>query len=76
MTLRIDVGPLSGSRLLEDYLAGAPAARTFFSSDPYDLGSFRGKLAEVSGRFGRDERETAAAAVRPTSARAAERLAR
>ncbi|HEU0014393.1 MAG TPA: bacillithiol biosynthesis cysteine-adding enzyme BshC [Longimicrobium sp.] len=76
MTLRIDVGPLSGSRLLEDYLAGSPRAGAFFSHSPYDLRAFREKLAEVGGRFGRAERETAAAAVHLTSPRAAERLAR
>ncbi|MBW3571497.1 MAG: bacillithiol biosynthesis cysteine-adding enzyme BshC, partial [Gemmatimonadetes bacterium] len=47
-----------------------------FAGHPGDLPGFRAKLAEVGRRFGRAERETAAAAVRPTSPGAAARLAR
>ena len=59
-----------------DYLAGTPEAAHFFSGHPADLQSIRAKLEEVTRRFGRAEREAAAAAVRPTSASARERLAR
>lgn len=59
-----------------DYLAGAPEAAHFFSGHPNDLHSFRAKLDEVTRRFGRAEREAAAAAVHPTSDSARERLAR
>jgi bacillithiol biosynthesis cysteine-adding enzyme BshC len=76
LTLRIEISPLRGNRLADDYQSGLPGAARFFSGHPRDLESFRQKLAEVQGRFGRRERETAAAAVRPTSARTAERLAR
>ena len=76
LTLRIEVSPLRGNRLADEYQAGSPEAARFFSGHPGDLESFREKLSEVQGRFGRREREMAAAAVRPTSARAAERLAR
>lgn len=76
LTLRIEISPLRGNRLADDYQSGLPGAARFFSGHPRDLESFRQKLAEVQGRFGRPERETAAAAVRPTSARAGERLAR
>jgi bacillithiol biosynthesis cysteine-adding enzyme BshC len=67
---------LRGSRLVDDYRAGRPEAARFFSGHPDDLRTFRAKLDEVGRRFGRAERETAAAAVRPTSASAAARLAR
>lgn len=61
---------------MDDYRAGRPEAARFFAGHPGDLGAFRAKLAEVGRRFGRAERETAAAAVRPTSPGAAARLAR
>src|SRR5688572_27822302 len=76
LTLTIQVQPLRGSRLVDDYRAGKPEAARFFSGHPGDLQAFRAKLAEVGRRFGRTERETAAAAVRPTSPGAAARLAR
>jgi bacillithiol biosynthesis cysteine-adding enzyme BshC len=76
LTLTIEVQPLGGSRLVDDYRAGRPDAARFFSGHPADLRAFRTKLDEVRRRFGRAERENAAAAVRPTSPRAAERLAR
>ncbi|HEX6373442.1 MAG TPA: bacillithiol biosynthesis cysteine-adding enzyme BshC [Longimicrobium sp.] len=62
--------------MLDDYRAGRPEAMRFFAGHPNDLRAFRAKLAEVGRRFGRAERETAAAAVRPTSPGAAARLAR
>jgi bacillithiol biosynthesis cysteine-adding enzyme BshC len=61
---------------VDDYRAGRPEAARFFAGNPGDLRAFRAKLAEVGRRFGRAERETAAAAVRPTSPGAAARLAR
>jgi bacillithiol biosynthesis cysteine-adding enzyme BshC len=61
---------------VDDYRAGRPQAARFFSGHPADLGAFRDKLDEVRRRFGRAERERAAAAVRPTSPGAAARLAR
>jgi bacillithiol biosynthesis cysteine-adding enzyme BshC len=61
---------------VDDYRAGRPEAARFFTGRPDDLGAFRAKLDEVRRRFGRAERERAAAAVRPTSPGAAARLAR
>lgn len=61
---------------MDDYRAGRPEAARFFSGHPADLRAFRDKLDEVRRRFGRAERERAAAAVRPTSPSAAARLAR
>ena len=68
--------PLKGSRLIEDYLAGEPALAAFYAGHPLDAGAYRAKLAEVRRRFDRPARERAAAAVRPTSPAAAERLRR
>jgi bacillithiol synthase len=76
LRLSIEVTPLRGSRLVDDYRAGSPEAARFFSGHPDDLRAFAAKLDEVRRRFGRAERETAAAAVRPTSPAAAARLAR
>jgi bacillithiol biosynthesis cysteine-adding enzyme BshC len=76
LRLDIEVTPLRGARLVDDYRAGRPEAARFFTGHPADLGAFRAKLDEVRRRFGRAERETAAAAVRPTSPGAAARLAR
>jgi bacillithiol biosynthesis cysteine-adding enzyme BshC len=72
--LRVVPEPLSASPLVQDYLAQRGDAPSFFGGSPHSLASFRAKLEEVSRRFGRAERERAAAAVRPTSERAAERL--
>lgn len=76
MKLRIQVQPLRGSALVEDYLRGAEPAASFFAGRPGDPGAFRRKLEETRARFGRAEREAAAAALRPTSPEAAARLAR
>ncbi|HUE96554.1 MAG TPA: bacillithiol biosynthesis cysteine-adding enzyme BshC [Longimicrobiaceae bacterium] len=70
------VRPVSvgGSALVRDYLEGLPKALAFYPGSPYDLDSFRHKLAEVTARFGRDERAAAARSLRPTSETARERL--
>jgi bacillithiol biosynthesis cysteine-adding enzyme BshC len=76
LNLDIVVEPLRGPRLVRDYLAGEGSAPSFYAGSPADPAAFRAKLEEVRGRFGRAERERAAAALRPTSPAAAERLAR
>ena len=76
MSLRIEAGPIRGSRLVDDYLAGKPAISAFYAGHPLDPAAYRAKLAEVQSRFDRPARERAAAALRPTSAGAAERLRR
>lgn len=65
-----------GSLLVQDYLRGTGAASRFFASPPADLDAFRRKLQEVNGRFGAEQRTAAARALRPSSARAAQRLHR
>jgi bacillithiol biosynthesis cysteine-adding enzyme BshC len=76
LNLDIVVEPLRGPRLVRDYLAGEGSAPSFYAGSPTDPAAFRAKLEEVRGRFGRAERERAAAALRPTSPAAVERLAR
>ncbi len=76
MTLRIDAAPIAGSRLVDDYLAGDAAISAFYAGHPLDPAAYREKLAEVRRRFDRPARERAAAALRPTSPGAAERLRR
>jgi bacillithiol synthase len=65
-----------GSSLVRDYLEGSPAALSFYAGSPFRLESFAAKLGEVNRRFGRAERERAAAILRPGSTAASERLAR
>ncbi len=76
LNLDIVVEPLRGPRLVRDYLAGEGSAPSFYAGSPSDPAAFRAKLEEVGRRFGRAERERAAAALRPTSDAAAGRLAR
>lgn len=75
-SLHVRVSRVRGTRLVQDYLAGDPRAAAFYDGNPADPAAWRAKLAEVSARFGRAERERAAAALAPTSAGAAERLRR
>ncbi|HEU4453142.1 MAG TPA: bacillithiol biosynthesis cysteine-adding enzyme BshC [Longimicrobium sp.] len=76
LSLRIQVEPLRGSRLVRDLLAGSPALAAFYDGFPLDPAAYRAKLDEVRSRFDRLARERAAAALRPTSDAAAERLRR
>jgi bacillithiol biosynthesis cysteine-adding enzyme BshC len=76
LSLRIEAGPIRGSRLVDDYLAGAPGISAFYAGHPLDPAAYRAKLAEVQRRFDRPARGRTAAALRPTSAGAAERLRR
>jgi bacillithiol synthase len=66
--------PVGGSALVRDYLQDVPAAQAFFSGSPFQLESYRRKLAEVGERFDRSARERAANALRPTSEAARVRL--
>ena len=76
LSLRIQVEPLRGSRLVRDLLAASPALAPFYDGFPLDAAAYRAKLDEVRTRFDRPARERAAAALRPTSEAAAERLRR
>lgn len=68
--------PIAGSPLVRDYLNGVDPAASFFPPSPFRLESFRSKREEVDRRFDRDRRAAAAAALRPTSEAARERLGR
>jgi bacillithiol synthase len=68
--------PIGGSKLVRDYLGEAPSALQFFGGSPFRVDSFRIKLADIRDRFGRAERERAAAALQPVSAAARARLER
>lgn len=61
---------------MQEYIAGAEAACNFFNGSPFDPTAYTAKWTEVQQRFDRAAREQAAAALRPTSSRAAERLTR
>lgn len=61
---------------MRDYLRGEGAASGFYQGSPFRLDSFRERLESVATRFGRAERARAAAALRPTSDTARERLER
>lgn len=76
LTIEILRQPGTNSLLVGDYLRGAPQAVDFYSGAPYDLAAYRRKAEAVAKRFGPTERATTAAALRPGSARARERLAR
>lgn len=76
MTHRINVGPLRGSRLVEDYLEERESALRFFSGSPFSLPSYQERLEVLRNRFGREEREQAAAALHPTTPGAERRLSR
>ena len=76
MTLNLEIraGRLRGPRLIEDYLASSPGLAAFFTGSPWDLEAYRRKAEEVDGRFGAERRRAMAAAIRPASAAAADRL--
>jgi bacillithiol synthase len=67
MNLEIRAEPLSGSRLVQDYYAGAPELATFFVGSPWDVAAYRRKMADVDARFSAQDRTHLADAIRTTS---------
>ena len=67
---------MSGSTLVDDYIAGRGKAVDFFAGAPFDLEGFRRLAGSVTERFGAAERARAADALTPTSERARARLER
>ncbi|MBI4540389.1 MAG: bacillithiol biosynthesis cysteine-adding enzyme BshC [Gemmatimonadetes bacterium] len=61
---------------MQDYLSLEPALAAFYSGSPWDREAYRRKSEELGARFDRERRARCAAAIRPTSTRARERLAR
>lgn len=76
MSLEILSRSLAGSPTARAYLLQDPALLHFYGGNPRDPEAFRQQWEAVRARFGRTERERAAAALRPTSERAAARLRR
>lgn len=76
MLPEIVVQPLSGSRLLRDYLAGTTAAAGFFSGHPADPAAYRRKAAEVDARLDPAARRRMAGSITALSAAARGKLAR
>jgi len=73
---RVEVAQIAGAPLVDRLVSGDPLVGALYGGSPGALESYRAKLAEVGVRFDRAARERAAAALRPTSERAAERLRR
>jgi bacillithiol synthase len=74
LSIRIVPRTLGGPALSRAYLAGEASA--FFACSPASIGDFQQKLTETQRRFDRAGRARAAEALRPSSARARERLDR
>jgi bacillithiol synthase len=75
VNVQIQVGPIIGDRLLDDYVAGDPRLAPFFPASPFDPDAYRAKAAELRSRFDHDSLHAMAAAVRPLSGGARDRLA-
>src|SRR5690606_15406283 len=74
LNIEIEARRLHGARLVEDYMAGAPALAPFFSGSPWDPDAYRRKAEEVDRRFDAARRRAMAAAIRPTSTASAASL--
>lgn len=74
LNLEIHVGPLSGTKLIRDFLRGAEEVAPYYPGFPWDIEAYRRKLDDVDSRFGREERLHLASMIRATSPGAAARL--
>ena len=72
--MRIVRRPLGGSRLVGDYLAGAPEAAGLFQGSPFAADTYRCKAAELEDSASTGMRATAASIVRPVGPRAEQAL--
>ena len=70
----IAVAPLAGPRLLQDYLAGEPAAAPFYGGHPADPAAYRRKAAEVDARLDARSRQRLALSFRPLGSSAERKL--
>lgn len=68
--MRVVRRPLGGSRLVGDYLAGAPEAAGFFQGSPFAPDTYRRKAAELDSSASAGMRVTAASIVQPVGPRA------
>lgn len=72
--MRVLQRPPGGSRLVRDFLAGAPAAAPFYEGPPHAAATYQRKAAELDSVTTAEKRARAAAIVRPVGPRAAEAL--
>jgi bacillithiol synthase len=72
--LEIIVGRLSGSRLVEDYYAGAPQLSSFYGGYPWSIDAFSRRAAQVKRGATAEREKLMHAAVQATSQAAADRL--
>jgi bacillithiol synthase len=75
LNLHIHVHPVAGDGLVDDYLRQDPRLAPFFAGSPFDPAAYRRKAEEVRSRFDAHTLAEMAAAVRPASAEAREKLA-
>jgi bacillithiol synthase len=72
--MEIQVQPLSGHPLVDDYLAQDPRILDFFPGSPFDPEAYAARKEAIAGRFDDEHRRAMAEAVRPLSREAADRL--
>jgi bacillithiol synthase len=72
--MEIQVRPLSGHPLVEQYLAQDARVLEFFSGSPFDPEAYFDRATEVAARFTKEQRLAMAEAVRPLSGEASARL--
>ena len=70
------VAPIGGTRLVDDVQKGNPAVTPFYAGSPYESAVYRKKAAAVAQRMDAAARRRVQDALRPTTPRAAEKLAR
>ena len=66
--------PPGGSRLVRDYLAGAPRPAPFYRGSPFETATYRRKADELDRTTGPGVREVAASIVRPAGPAARQAL--
>lgn len=76
LNLDIIAAPLVGSRLIEDYLAGAAALAPFFAGHPFDPSAYARKANEIDARVTPTQRASLRSVIRPTSEAARAKLER
>lgn len=74
LNLEIHVTRLAGPRLVEAYQAGRADALAFYRGSPWELETYRSKVAEIDARFDRESRRRLSDLVRPLSPGAHDKL--
>lgn len=76
MPTRVVKGKISGSRLVEDYLAGVPAATALLGGSPFHIERFEQRIAYLNHRFTAADRARLAPMLQPAGRAGAEKLDR